>query len=447
MFNKQSYSYITVLSNWLLGYDRYQRLYSKASIPQSTYPNEFYLLKADDLEPGLKKAKRLLDKVNIQGNRIIRVETELDSERTSIIKNTRNGLGWYIKDHKIPVTRVYLYDDGEWAEKPVEEINALAFQLQGASLKRYQDLTPLTFSFLPIAIACQASCLFCFSGSSISVERKKRIKDFTSLPYWLKRAADAGAKRFVLTGGGEPTILPFEELKECISLASQFFPKTILITNGIFLSKCDEETIATRLKELKASGLDVLSFSYHHWESEGLKRIMSVDTNIQKVLEVWKTLSKSERPVVRLICVLQQGAVDSGENIGKYLDFAARYGVEQVCFKELYVSATTESLYSGGKENIYSRDHQVSLHVLLDWLKSQENVVKVKELAWGAPVFNVPVHTAASDNAHIVSVAAYTEPSVGWEKTHGIARSWNLMADQKCFASLEDEASEIQGER
>ena len=42
-----------------------------------------------------------------------------------------------------------------------------------------------------------------------------------------------------------------------------------------------------------------------------------------------------------------------------------------------------------------------------------------------------------------VSVAAYTEPSLFWERSNGIARSWNIMADGKCLVSLEDRRSTI----
>ena len=42
-----------------------------------------------------------------------------------------------------------------------------------------------------------------------------------------------------------------------------------------------------------------------------------------------------------------------------------------------------------------------------------------------------------------IRVAAYTEPSLFWERSHGVARSWNLMSDGRCLASLEDRASEI----
>ena len=38
-------------------------------------------------------------------------------------------------------------------------------------------------------------------------------------------------------------------------------------------------------------------------------------------------------------------------------------------------------------------------------------------------------------------IATYTEPSVAWEGTHGLARSWNLLAGRECYSSLEDRTS------
>jgi len=53
-------------------------------------------------------------------------------------------------------------------------------------------------------------------------------------------------------------------------------------------------------------------------------------------------------------------------------------------------------------------------------------------LPWGAPVFQLNVEGKQ------MSVAAYTEPSVAWELRNKMCRSWNLMADGQCYASLED---------
>ena len=42
-----------------------------------------------------------------------------------------------------------------------------------------------------------------------------------------------------------------------------------------------------------------------------------------------------------------------------------------------------------------------------------------------------------------MKIAAYTEPSLFWERSQGIARSWNVLADNRCFVSLEDRESHI----
>jgi hypothetical protein len=58
-------------------------------------------------------------------------------------------------------------------------------------------------------------------------------------------------------------------------------------------------------------------------------------------------------------------------------------------------------------------------------------------LPWGAPVYG------SRWLGRLLRIAAYTEPSLFWERAHGIARSWNVMADGRCHVSLEDRASEI----
>lgn len=429
------FSYVTILSNWVIGYNRYQRIYSKSAITQSTYPNEFYVLKEDELEIGISKAEKLLAKTAISGDKILRIETNL--KESDVAKNTRNGLGWVHPDHKIPVSKLYLYENGEWVYKTVEDVTAEAYHLNVDSLQEWQELTPLTLSFLPIAMACQAACSFCFSGSSISYEKKKRIKDFTDLAYWCKRASDAGATRFVFTGGGEPTIMPFDEIIEGLKISSQYFAKNVIISNGIFLSKLEEDDIIARMKALKTAGLSVLSLSYHHYDPETNVKIMGLDTKAEKIMQAYAKCNKNDVPQLRIVCVLQKGGIDSPDGFQGFIDKALEYGIDQVCFKELYVASTYESLYSKKKENIYSKDHQVSLTAVVDFAEKL-NLAIVKRLPWGSPIYR---YEDADDATKYVDVAAYTEPSVGWERTNGIARSWNYMADNKCYASLEDETS------
>jgi len=284
-------------------------------------------------------------------------------------------------------------------------------------------------SVLPVGLACQARCWFCFSESSISKEKEKFKYELKGLKEICQKSQSLGAERFVITGGGEPGLLQFDNLLDMIRLAKKHFPKVVLISNGMFLSKETDEKLIHKLKHLEEAGLDVLSISRHSPHSDVNKEIMGVNIGSGRIFDFMNAHKIEIKK--RLICVLQKMGVSNFDKIAEYLDYATFHQVDQVCFKELYVSSSLESLYSKTKENIYSENQQVSLSVVLDFLE-KSHFKKVKELPWGSPVYS------GIWKGRKIEIAAYTEPSVGWERLHGIARSWNIMADGKCYASLED---------
>lgn len=429
---KEKLSYITVLSNWLLGYDKYKNCYSKELIKESTYPDVFYLLKENELDIGVKKAKKLLKKINnkdiLNPDRIIKINTIIDSN--VFFKNERNGLGWYIKRNYIFVDSVEIYNGKYFVKINIEDLNALSYKLKNKKFYEYKDLKPLTLSFLPVGYACQASCSFCFSKTSISKEKIKTLKEFKSLENWFEKSKKYGVKRFVITGGGEPSLIGFENIKKIIEKSKKYFDKKILITNGLFLEKDTDR----KLYELKLSGLDVLAISHHHYNNKKNSELMGIKENID-IIKKLKNRNVKDSPLLRLVCVLQKKAIDSEEEFEKYINFAFDNNIDQICFKELYISSTTESKYSESNENLYAIKNQVKLSLLNDFL--MKNSKLINKLPWGSPVYRY------EKNNNFIDIAVYTEPSVGWEKLNGIARSWNLMNDEKCYSSLEDINSEI----
>ena len=119
------------------------------------------------------------------------------------------------------------------------------------------------------------------------------------------------------------------------------------------------------------------------------------------------------------------------------LRWAASWGVGEVTFKELYVSTSRESVYHSREANAFARARQVPLSLVTSWLE-REGFGRVADLPWGSPVYEGRVAGA------LMRVAAYTEPSLFWERAHGLARSWNVLADGTTYASLEDRASRIE---
>jgi hypothetical protein len=52
-----------------------------------------------------------------------------------------------------------------------------------------------------------------------------------------------------------------------------------------------------------------------------------------------------------LICVLQKGGVASSGDVDGYVRWAVASGTSEICFKELYVSTTAESVYHSRAAN------------------------------------------------------------------------------------------------
>ncbi len=96
-----------------------------------------------------------------------------------------------------------------------------------------------------------------------------------------------------------------------------------------------------------------------------------------------------------------------------------------------------ENPWAPGAVNQHCEANQVPLPVVIESMNAM-GFVECAQLPWGRPLFEGDVFGKR------VKVAAYTEPSVGWERTHGLVRSWNLLADGTCLASLEDPASVLE---
>ncbi len=437
--------HVIVLSNFARGFDKYALAYGKAGIPESTYPDRFHLLTRAELGIGTAKAGRLLARLAVPGDRLLVLETAVDPDE--LRPNQVTGLGAELHRDRIRLSAVHELDPAPGGNPPsgepfvlrpttVEDAMAASLRLN-PDLADYADLRPRSVSVLPVAAACQAKCAFCFSAASISSDQPPARVPWDTVASWLARGRAAGAERAVITGGGEPTLLPFDQQLRLVSACAAAFPKTVLITNAHTLAGLDPATRADRLAALAAAGLSVLAVSRHHQDDATSERLMALRTPVGEVADTWRA-GRDRWPGLRmrLICVLQHGGVADPAGVAAYLSWAAAHGVEEVCFKELYVSTSTESLYHDHAANRWSRDHQVSLSVVTRFAE-QHGFTETGRLPWGAPVLD------GRWDGRPMRIAAYTEPSLLWERTHATVRSWNVLADGRCYASLEDRASEI----
>jgi len=433
----QSLYHVTVLSNFARGFDKYTRRYRKTCIPESTYPNESYLLAEPDLGVGIAKASKLRDKLRIPGDELLALQAAVS--HASVLPNLRNGLGVIWPSPDLPVSGLFRLDPtGKLgAALGVEEAMAKSLDLHAGTFTPYPDIRPRSLSFLPIARGCQAACPFCFSEASVSADQPQVKFDLERARAWIEPARLRGAERAVITGGGEPTLLPGRQLVQLVNACRTGFRKVVLITNGVRLALSPASEAAAQLCELHNTGLSVFAVSRHHHRESVNAKLMNLETRTPTLLRVFADIRDALPGMrLRLICVLQRSGVESVGDIQDYLDWAASFGVDEVCFKELYVSTSEESVYYSRNANAWSAKNQVSLSIVCDWAE-QKGFDIVDRLPWGAPIFGGPIGSRS------IRIAAYTEPSLFWERSTGLARSWNVMSDGACLASLEDRRSAL----
>lgn len=420
--------HVLALSNFARGYNKYSRIYSKVGVPESAYPDRFFLLPADQLDIGFSKVRKLLQKTTA-GDRPVVLHTRV--ERHELRPNTRTGRGEFIAQNHV---RVRCLLDENLTEIRLEDAFAESLRLNG-NLLPWAELRPRSLSVLPVASSCQAKCDFCFSHSSISEDQVQGRLAPTRLDEVCVESRARGAERLVITGGGEPTLLAHHKLLEVIRTGAKHFDKIVMITNGHKLGHADPTERLHTLRDYRESGLTVLAVSRHSPDRNS--ELMHLETHSERIGHTWREAPEAFAGLtLRWVCVLQKGGVCNEQTLRDYLSWVTETGGTEICFKELYVAALGESVYRDRGQNAWSAEHQVPLSLVTEFLHAN-GANKLGELPWGSPFYQLRWR------GRELTVAAYTEPSVYWERKHGVCRSWNLMADGTCYANLETAESLI----
>ncbi|KZS60644.1 hypothetical protein A4G26_11445 [Mycobacterium kansasii] len=278
----------------------------------------------------------------------------------------------------------------------------------------WADCCFLTCSVLPVRMACQCSCPFCFSRSSISaLEAAPARWSDEELRSYFRWSASRGASRMVVTGGGEPLLRP-DECVRAIRLAADVFDEIALFTNGARLSS----PVAA---ELRAAGLTYLCWSRHAVGDAENRAIMG---DAAPTAEAVLAVAQGVGLPVRATCVMSTAGVADPDQVWAYIGAFTALGVAEFTFKHTYV-ASARSLLSSSDANQWCREHRIHA----DPFAGRGHVVG--GLPWGPTIRRIGK----------VQVCHYYEPTPEWELRHRLARSSNLLADGRVYASLEDRAS------
>jgi MoaA/NifB/PqqE/SkfB family radical SAM enzyme len=270
----------------------------------------------------------------------------------------------------------------------------------------------LTCSVLPVRVACNLACPFCFSKSSVSALRRERV-DWRRLDVagYYSFARERGAARLVITGGGEPLLRP-DDVLYLTALGRRHFDEVACFTNGTFLTR----DLARRLHD---AGLSYVCYSRHAADDETNRRLMGAGAP-----RLADFLTATGPLKVRATCVMARSFVDNVSAVWDYVETLHAHGVREFTFKHTYV-AYEESLFQGSLEDAWARAHRVEFDPFAD-----EGEV-VGRLPWGPCIRRL----------RGVQVCYYHEPTPGWELRHRLCRSSNLLSDGAVYASLEDTRS------
>ena len=321
---KQSCFHVTVLSNFARGFDKYSDSYNKAAIPESTYPDRFYVLQRDQLDIGFRKASSLLNKLNLANNELLVIETQIHPD--SLHTNERNGLGQFVRSPALNVARLLraIPEPGgrgyRLEETTAEDAMARSLAILNCKMGSFESLIPRTLSVLPIARGCQASCPFCFSEASVSAVQEQAKLRPDHVRQYARAAKSKGAERFVITGGGEPGLVPHSRLLEWIELGQRELGRSVLITNSHHLGVLPESERLARLLDYAKAGLNVMAISCHHLDDHQNGELMNLKIDSAAVARTWAQHRSLLAPLrMRFICVLQSSGIGSEKAIADYM--------------------------------------------------------------------------------------------------------------------------------
>jgi len=276
----------------------------------------------------------------------------------------------------------------------------------------WESCRALTCSVLPVRLACNLHCPFCFSRSSISA-LKHEPADLLRLDVarYYRDARERGATRLVITGGGEPLLRP-DTVVHLVREGRRVFNEVALFTNGTFLTRALAETLAE-------AGLSYVCWSRHAVDDADNRALMGKQAPLREAfLDAAKPLK------VRATCVMARGHVDGPREAWRYIRTLEPLGVREFTFKHTYV-AYEQSVLRESPADRWAREHQVEEDVFA----GQGEVVS--SLPWGPVIRRIEE----------VQVCYYREPTPQWEQENGLCRSLNLLSDGSVYASLEDSRS------
>lgn len=193
---------------------------------------------------------------------------------------------------------------------------------------------------LPIALACNADCVFCVS-KTYGLEKVGSVMLVDdAFDDTLAELGKRDVSRFEITGGGEPTL--HKHLDRIIQ-------KIYELDDGVFI-----KLYTNGVKLVRIGMIDEINISRVHWDNEVNDRYMRFRKPSMSLERVSEWYRKTGAKTIRLSIPLIPGVIDSREKVLEFVSRTERFVDRYVC-RPLYPFTPLEEF---GRVDI-SLDHHL----------------------------------------------------------------------------------------
>lgn len=243
-----------------------------------------------------------------------------------------------------------------------------------------------TLSIMVGSSACNLCCKYCISRTTYNIAEKKEL--FVPSEELIAKAAGVFAKgdgfTALITGKGEPTLVPHQKLVNLIRILYRYTPVVELQTNGILLTNA-------KLKDYAKAGLSTVAISCASCDDKFNHQVMNEGRGKPWSLKNIAGLVIKNNLVLRIAMVATRGGISDIPSFLKSVKWLkalapANYPLQLTIRRMGLPSQYQLKTAKGKKVAKFVKANQVDTTSI--WKYLRENGHKIITFPWGSEVFD-----------------------------------------------------------
>lgn len=243
-----------------------------------------------------------------------------------------------------------------------------------------------TLSIMVGSSACNLRCKYCISRTTYNIAEKNKL--FVPSKALIEKAARVFTQgegfTALITGKGEPTIIPHIKMTNLIHTLYQYTPVVELQTNGVFLTN-------QIVKDYARAGLSTIAISCASYNDKFNYQVMASSCEGGWSLEEKARLVIENNLVLRLAVVATRGGIENISSFLKFIQWLKSLAPEnyplQITIRKLGLPARYQLKTKRGQEVAkFVTANMVETTPI--WQYLQKHGQKIMTFPWGSEVFD-----------------------------------------------------------